>query len=142
MRLTVLTVADMALPQLANAQEPVGTAFTYQGLLTNGGVPIPDQEVDLVFTLWDALADGNEIASSPAQTEPVQSGVFTALVDSDGQVFTGDACWLEISVRIPHDASDAQPIVFDGRNVYDLSTMRRAWLEYHPIGKPVVRSST
>jgi UDPglucose 6-dehydrogenase len=36
----------------------------------------------------------------------------------------------------------AQPIVFDGRNLYDLNTMRRAWLEYHPIGKPVVRSST
>ena len=35
-----------------------------------------------------------------------------------------------------------QPIIFDGRNLYDLATMRRAWLEYHPIGKPAVRSNT
>jgi len=37
-------------------------------------------------------------------------------------------------------ASLGRPIIFDGRNLYDLSTMRRAGLEYHPIGKPCVNA--
>ncbi len=32
----------------------------------------------------------------------------------------------------------SQPIVFDGRNLYELNAMKRAGLEYHPIGKPSV----
>ena len=32
-----------------------------------------------------------------------------------------------------------QPIIFDGRNLYEAATMRRNRIEYHPIGKPPVR---
>ncbi|MCH7720896.1 MAG: UDP-glucose/GDP-mannose dehydrogenase family protein [Planctomycetes bacterium] len=32
----------------------------------------------------------------------------------------------------------AQPIIFDGRNLYEPETMRRARLEYYPIGRPAV----
>jgi UDPglucose 6-dehydrogenase len=32
-----------------------------------------------------------------------------------------------------------QPIVFDGRNLYEPATMRRHGLEYYPIGRPAVR---
>jgi UDPglucose 6-dehydrogenase len=32
----------------------------------------------------------------------------------------------------------AEPIVFDGRNLYELSTMTRNGMEYHPIGRPAV----
>jgi len=32
----------------------------------------------------------------------------------------------------------AQPIIFDGRNLYDLETVRRLGIEYHPIGRPAV----
>jgi UDPglucose 6-dehydrogenase len=32
-----------------------------------------------------------------------------------------------------------QPLVFDGRNLYEPSSMRRSGLEYHAIGKPVVK---
>lgn len=33
-----------------------------------------------------------------------------------------------------------QPVIFDGRNLYETSTMRRYGMEYHPIGKPVVKA--
>jgi len=33
-----------------------------------------------------------------------------------------------------------QPIVFDGRNLYDLETMKREGIEYHPIGRPAVNA--
>ena len=32
----------------------------------------------------------------------------------------------------------AQPIIFDGRNLYEPETMRRVRLEYYPIGRPAV----
>ena len=32
----------------------------------------------------------------------------------------------------------AEPVVFDGRNLYDLNAMKRYKLEYHPIGRPAV----
>jgi len=35
----------------------------------------------------------------------------------------------------------ASSIVFDGRNLYDASTMKRASIEYHPIGKPPVNAN-
>ena len=31
-----------------------------------------------------------------------------------------------------------QPLIFDGRNLYDPATMKRHDLEYHPIGRPTV----
>jgi len=33
------------------------------------------------------------------------------------------------------------PAVFDGRNLYDPEEMKRAGLEYYPIGRAVARSS-
>ena len=32
----------------------------------------------------------------------------------------------------------SQPIIFDGRNLYDLEAMRRHGMEYYPIGRPAV----
>ncbi|MHC4064993.1 MAG: UDP-glucose dehydrogenase family protein [Planctomycetota bacterium] len=32
----------------------------------------------------------------------------------------------------------SQPIIFDGRNLYDLETMNRHGIEYHPIGRPTI----
>ena len=31
-----------------------------------------------------------------------------------------------------------QPLIFDGRNIYDLSVMSRRGFEYHSIGRPPV----
>ncbi len=33
----------------------------------------------------------------------------------------------------------SQPVIFDGRNLYEPATMRRYGLEYYPIGRPSVR---
>ncbi|MCH7814527.1 MAG: UDP-glucose/GDP-mannose dehydrogenase family protein [Planctomycetes bacterium] len=32
----------------------------------------------------------------------------------------------------------SQPIIFDGRNLYDLEAMRRHGMEYYPVGRPAV----
>ena len=41
---------------------PVGTAFTYQGRLTDGGSPA-NGEYDFQFTLYDTASDGAQVGS-------------------------------------------------------------------------------
>ncbi|MBI4659535.1 MAG: hypothetical protein HY735_11905 [Verrucomicrobia bacterium] len=76
-----------------------GTAFTYQGRLTDNG-SLASGNYDLQFTLKDALTSGNTAGTSIA-VAPVgaTNGVFTVTLDFGSGVFTGAARWLEIGVR-------------------------------------------
>jgi hypothetical protein len=85
---------------LAKAQVPVGTAFTYQGQLKQGGLPVTDT-ADFQFSLWDALAGGNQIgAMIPVNGKSVVNGLFTVTLDFGPGAFASNARWLEIAVRI------------------------------------------
>jgi hypothetical protein len=93
----------------ATAQTPLGTAFTYQGRLTDNSQPA-NGPYDLQFVLFDASAAGNQVGSPvvlPSVT--VASGLFTASLDF-GSLFSGDARWLEIGVR-PGGSSGAFTIL-------------------------------
>ncbi|MBL8991113.1 MAG: hypothetical protein JNJ48_05985, partial [Phycisphaerae bacterium] len=82
----------------ANA-DPVGTAFTYQGELLQGGSPVTTP-VTLVFRLFDAPAGGAQIgaAVSVPGVTPAANGRFKVDLDF-GAVALGDAArWLEIQV--------------------------------------------
>jgi hypothetical protein len=77
----------------------LGTAFTYQGRLTDG----PDAAsglYDLRFALYDALAEGNLVAGPLTNSlTAVTHGLFTLALDFGASVFNGDARWLEIGIR-------------------------------------------
>jgi len=77
---------------------PIGTAFTYQGVLDRAGQPA-NGSYDLRFALFDASSGGSQVGS-PATNAPVivTNGNFTVLLDF-GAVFNGDARWLEVGVR-------------------------------------------
>ncbi len=81
---------------------PMGTAFTYQGHLEDGGSPVTDT-CDFEFSLWDALAGGNEKGDSPqsAAGVAVEDGLFTVTIDFDSGAFNGEARWLGIKVCCP-----------------------------------------
>ncbi len=76
----------LSLAGLALAETPQGTAFSYQGTLLQGGVPV-NANVDLVFDLFDAAVAGNQVAAgapfTAANGNPVsvQGGVFTVALD-------------------------------------------------------------
>jgi hypothetical protein len=83
----------------AQAQAPMGSAFTYQGRLADAGVPASGA-FDFRFTLWDDAAAGNAVGaplSLPAVA--VAQGLFTAALDFGPAAFSGQARWLEIEVR-------------------------------------------
>jgi len=76
----------------------VGTAFTYQGKLTDGGVPA-NGTYDLEFRLYNALSSGTQVGSTVTKEDvTVAIGLFTVQLDF-GNVFDGTALYLEIAVR-------------------------------------------
>lgn len=99
----VLALAALAfIPQLSAT--PLGTAFTYQGRLNDGGRPA-NGSYDLKFTLYDT---GPGPVAGPLTNAPVavSNGLFTVTLDFGTGVFAGDARWLEIGVRTNGTAAD------------------------------------
>ncbi|MBI2565704.1 MAG: hypothetical protein HYV63_01550 [Candidatus Schekmanbacteria bacterium] len=78
---------------------PLDARFTYQGYLTDGGLAA-NGAYDLTFSLFDASADGNQIASTVTVADvTVTNGTFSTALDFGAGAFTGDERFLEIAVR-------------------------------------------
>jgi hypothetical protein len=85
----------LALTLSAQAQ---GTAFTYQGLLTDQFNPA-NGTYDLTFTLFGVSSGGSAIAGPKTNSATsVSNGIFTVTLDF-GANFPGGDRWLEIGVR-------------------------------------------
>ncbi len=81
------------------ADIPLGTAFTYQGTLQDGGVAATG-DYDFRFSLWDADAGGLQVGPPlGVAAVPLEEGTFTAELDFGFGMFNGAARWLEIEVR-------------------------------------------
>jgi len=111
----VLLLASLivVLPGAAGAQGPgpqsgvgtqaaLGTAFTYQGRLTDGG-NLANGTYDFKFILWDAASGGSGVEREVGNVG-VESGLFTVQLDFGSDVFKGDARWLQAEVR-PGDST-------------------------------------
>lgn len=96
-----------AIAQGIGGQAALGTAFTYQGYLTDNGTPLDGQDqCDLQFGLWDAAAGGSQLGGNQTVLNvDFNAGYFTVELNSSGEFganpFTGQARWLEIAVRCP-----------------------------------------
>ena len=90
----------VALP-FAHADEPLGTAFTYQGQLTRGGNPVTGQ-CDFEFRLFDAAGGGSQVGNTRSVSGvTVSRGLFTVELDFGVGAFDGTERWLEVGVRCP-----------------------------------------
>jgi hypothetical protein len=75
-----------------------GTAFSYQGQLTDGATAA-NGTYDLTFSLWNAATAGEQQGTTFTQSGVgVTNGLFTATLDFGAQ-FNGQNRWLEIAVR-------------------------------------------
>src|ERR1043166_9732150 len=93
-----LLLGAIALTALMPSARAQGTAFTYQGRLTDGASPA-NGSYDLRFALHDAPSGGAPI--TPAITNsatPVVDGLFIVMLDF-GSAFPGANRWLDIGVR-------------------------------------------
>jgi hypothetical protein len=82
-----------------------GTVFTYQGRLSQNGVPFTGT-AEIAPTLWDAASGGNPVGTNNPVTllVTVSNGLFTASLDFGASPFTaGAARWLQLGVRTTLD---------------------------------------
>jgi len=76
---------------------PLGTAFTYQGYLTEGSSPA-DGLYDFQVSLYDVETGGTPLDTATQNGVDVADGYFTLTLDF-GAYLNGTALWLEIWVR-------------------------------------------
>lgn len=156
-RIAALAVLSHVLAHLAAAQTPLGTTFTYQGRLTDGGQPASGAH-DLKFTLYDALTGGNVVGAAVcADNVPLADGLFTVSLDFGSSAFSGDERFLEIQVRAdtglgcanatgfialtPRQALTATPDALFSRNAGQLDGLdSTAFLQSIPV--PLTLSGT
>ncbi len=87
------------------AQDAIGTDFTYQGQLKEGGL-LTNGPYDFQFSLYDAASGGSQVGSTLTRDDVgVSDGLFPVELDF-GDVFDGNERWLEIAVR-PGDSTGA-----------------------------------
>lgn len=99
-RLTLTALfAVLALLLATESALAVGTAFTYQGQLQDGGQPA-DGTFDLEFRLYDGPdpVSATELGVDAKNGVAVSGGVFTVTLDF-GDQFDGTERWLEIGVK-------------------------------------------
>jgi len=95
----VLAAVLLAGNSVIFAQSPVGTTFTYQGQLKESGVPASG-EYDFIFRLYNDPVAGAQVGIDLGIDDwLVTDGLFTVELDFGPDVFTGDALWLQVSVR-------------------------------------------
>jgi hypothetical protein len=97
--ITATTQANRSsVPPAIALQAANGTAFTYQGRLTDGGAAA-NGAYDFRFILYNAAAGGAQVGPIVTQNNvPVSAGLFNVTLDF-GAVFDGTALYLEIAVR-------------------------------------------
>ncbi|NIM96409.1 MAG: hypothetical protein GTO18_22140 [Anaerolineales bacterium] len=95
---SVATAQGPGAPERTPAVSNLGSTFTYQGRLTDGGSPA-NGTYDFEFKLFDDNAGGSQIGGTVNKDDvAVSDGFFTALLNF-GDAFNGTARWLEIGVR-------------------------------------------
>ena len=96
-RLTALAIGLVASTFCSQAWAQ-GTAFTYQGRLSDGASPA-NGTYQFQFSLFTVSNNGVSVAGPVTNTSAVINGVFTATLNFGAGIFTGPGYWLDISVR-------------------------------------------
>jgi hypothetical protein len=106
--LLALTTGIAGVTRALSTQAPLGTAFTYQGYLSDGSGTV-DRTCDFTFRLYDALEGGTLLGTEPKPGVAVEAGTFTVQLDFGGDAFNGKARWLEIDVDCGGAATTLTP---------------------------------
>ncbi|MBN1845215.1 MAG: hypothetical protein JW810_05995, partial [Sedimentisphaerales bacterium] len=105
--LSLFCVGLLAFGSVAHAA-PLGTTFTYQGRLTDTGDPATGP-YDFIVRIYNAAGGGALLGTQFLNDVAVSDGYFTVQLDY-GNVFNGDALWLDFQIR-PGDGSAAYQLL-------------------------------
>lgn len=103
---STFSIALLTIVSAANLVNAQGTAFTYQGRLSNGN-NLANGTYDLRLTIYDLGTSGNIVGGPITNaTVGVSNGLFAVTLDFGAGVFTGPERWLEIGVRTNNSPGD------------------------------------
>src|SRR5258708_4460666 len=78
--------------------DPVGSGITYQGQLTDSGLPASG-DYDFQFALYTSETDGAAVDTIDVPDLAVAGGLINATLDFTDVPYSGQALWIEVSVR-------------------------------------------
>lgn len=88
-----------SIPNQSQPDAALGSGFTYQGQLKDGGNPANGQ-YDFQFKLYDASSGGVQVGSTlTVLNQMVSTGLLTVMLDFGTTSYQGQGRWLEIAVR-------------------------------------------
>lgn len=137
----ISAVFAMAAVSVCAAQAPLGTAFTYQGRLLEGGLPYTGA-INTVFRLFIVESGGAPLGSQTLNSVAVTDGVFTVELNAGGEfgpnAFNGDQRWLEIEINgialLPRQPVNPTPYARHSNNADRLDGLdSNAFLQAVPI---------
>jgi hypothetical protein len=77
---------------------PLGSDFTYQGQLTDSGVPASGH-YDLQFALFTAASGGTAVDTISLTNQTISGGLINAAIDFTNAPYDGQALWIEVRAR-------------------------------------------
>lgn len=98
MRLGTCLFVSLLLFAGSAPADPMGSAFTYQGQLTDAGSPASGA-YDFQFALFASAAGGNAVDTVSVDDLAVSGGLINASLDFTDAPYDGQALWLEVRVR-------------------------------------------
>ena len=98
-RAAVFSWALLFVGGLAATSQTVPTSISYQGKLTDSaGQALPDGTHQMVFKLFDAPQQGNELWSSGPVSVTTSGGVFSTQLDIGPAPLESGSVWIEVRV--------------------------------------------
>ncbi len=94
---TCLLVASSLFIRVALA-DPVGSAFTYQGKLTDSGSPASGA-YDFEFALFTSAGGGSAVDTVEVDDLDVSEGLISTSLNFTDAPYDGQALWVEVRVR-------------------------------------------
>jgi hypothetical protein len=125
----LLLIAGGIGPAAAQGPEPqaaLGTAFTYQGRLTDADGPV-NGTCDFTFRLYDEGAGGALLGTDTKAGVQVNDGYFSVELDFGADAFTGDARYLQITVNCGSGDTTLSPRQALTAAPYALYALKAPW---------------
>ena len=104
MRYLSCVLATCLLCAASALAAPLGSDFTYQGQLTDNGVPASGH-YDLQFALFIAASGGTAVDTVTLTNQTISGGLINAALDFTDAPYNGQALWVEVRTRATGSSS-------------------------------------
>ena len=96
----IITLVMLLVQPAVGQQLQTDTTFSYQGRLTDAGLPANDK-YDFTFTIYNQSAGGLASGTPITQNLQVTDGLFSTELDFGANAIAGEEVYIEIAITSP-----------------------------------------